>query len=122
MPKLPRWTAFEAERALLHAGFEYLWSKGSHRIYGKGNLRLQYRSTAAWRSIQRLSSRYAKSLTTLADAGITPRVSIRALEPVLSRRSTRPARLLENKRFSLPKITVAPAGWRLYNNRHLLYS
>jgi predicted RNA binding protein YcfA (HicA-like mRNA interferase family) len=45
MPKLPRWTAFEAERALLHAGFEHLWSKGSHRIYGKGNLRLQYRSS-----------------------------------------------------------------------------
>jgi predicted RNA binding protein YcfA (HicA-like mRNA interferase family) len=40
MPKLPRWTATEAERALLHAGFEHLRSKGSHRIYGKGNLRV----------------------------------------------------------------------------------
>jgi predicted RNA binding protein YcfA (HicA-like mRNA interferase family) len=40
MPKLPRWTAAEAERALLGAGFELLRSKGSHRIYGKGILRV----------------------------------------------------------------------------------
>jgi predicted RNA binding protein YcfA (HicA-like mRNA interferase family) len=29
---MPRWTAVEAERALLAAGFELLRSKGSHRI------------------------------------------------------------------------------------------
>jgi len=40
MPKLPRWTASDAERALLLAGFEQLRSKGSHRIYGKGRLRV----------------------------------------------------------------------------------
>ena len=40
MPKLPRWTAIEAERALLGASFELLRSKGSHRIYGKGALRV----------------------------------------------------------------------------------
>ncbi len=40
MPKLPRWTAIEAERALLAGGFELLRSKGSHRIYGKGVLRV----------------------------------------------------------------------------------
>ena len=40
MPKLPRWTAVEAERVLLAAGFELLRSKGSHRIYGKGTLRV----------------------------------------------------------------------------------
>ena len=40
MPKLPRWTASDAERALLLAGFEHLRSKGSHRIYGKGLLRV----------------------------------------------------------------------------------
>lgn len=40
MPRLPRWTAIEAERALLAAGFELLRSKGSHRIYGKGVLRV----------------------------------------------------------------------------------
>lgn len=40
MPKLPRWTAIEAERALLRAGFHQLRSKGSHRIYGKGELRV----------------------------------------------------------------------------------
>jgi hypothetical protein len=67
MPKLPRWKATEAERALLHAGFEHLRSKGSHRIYGKGKSRLLHRSTAARRSIRRSSSRYAKSLTKLAD-------------------------------------------------------
>ena len=35
MPKLPRWTAPEAEKALLAAGFVLLRSKGSHRIYAK---------------------------------------------------------------------------------------
>jgi predicted RNA binding protein YcfA (HicA-like mRNA interferase family) len=40
MPKLPRWTASDAERALLAAGFSHLRSKGSHRIYGKGALRV----------------------------------------------------------------------------------
>jgi predicted RNA binding protein YcfA (HicA-like mRNA interferase family) len=34
MPKLPRWTAIEAERALLDVGFELLRSKESHRNYG----------------------------------------------------------------------------------------
>ena len=36
MRKLPRWTAAEAEKALLDAGFALLRSKGSHRIYLKG--------------------------------------------------------------------------------------
>jgi predicted RNA binding protein YcfA (HicA-like mRNA interferase family) len=40
MPKIPRWTAIQAERALLGAGFEMLRSKGSHRIYGRGILRV----------------------------------------------------------------------------------
>lgn len=40
MPRLPRWTASEAERALLTAGFDLLRSKGSHRIYGKGARRV----------------------------------------------------------------------------------
>ena len=40
MPKLPRWTANDAERTLLRAGFEHLRSKGSHRIYGKGDFRV----------------------------------------------------------------------------------
>jgi predicted RNA binding protein YcfA (HicA-like mRNA interferase family) len=40
MPKLPRWTAPEAEKALLAAGFLLLRSKGSHRIYGKGTRRV----------------------------------------------------------------------------------
>ncbi|GIW56057.1 MAG: hypothetical protein KatS3mg082_2461 [Nitrospiraceae bacterium] len=35
MPRLPRWSAAEAERALLEAGFVLLRSKGSHRIYLK---------------------------------------------------------------------------------------
>ena len=40
MAKLPRWRATEADRALPAAGFEVLRSKGSHRIYGKGALRV----------------------------------------------------------------------------------
>jgi len=40
MARLPRWTAADAESALLAAGFERLRSKGSHRIYGHGSLRV----------------------------------------------------------------------------------
>jgi predicted RNA binding protein YcfA (HicA-like mRNA interferase family) len=36
MPKVPRVTAAEAEAMLLRAGFLWLRSKGSHRIYAKG--------------------------------------------------------------------------------------
>ena len=39
MPKLPRLTAIEAEKLLLQAGFKLIRSKGSHRIYMKGNKR-----------------------------------------------------------------------------------
>jgi predicted RNA binding protein YcfA (HicA-like mRNA interferase family) len=38
MAKLPRWTAADAESASLAAG--WLRSKGSHRIYGHGSLRV----------------------------------------------------------------------------------
>ena len=40
MPKLPRWTAGDAEKALLLAAFEHLRSRGSHRIYGKRQFRV----------------------------------------------------------------------------------
>lgn len=40
MPRLPRWTATDAESALLRAGFDHLRSKGSHRIYQKNDLRV----------------------------------------------------------------------------------
>jgi predicted RNA binding protein YcfA (HicA-like mRNA interferase family) len=40
LAKLPRLTAQEAERLLLKAGFEMVRSKGSHRIYMKGNRRI----------------------------------------------------------------------------------
>ena len=36
MPKVPRLAAAEAESMLLKAGFTWLRSKGSHRIYVKG--------------------------------------------------------------------------------------
>jgi predicted RNA binding protein YcfA (HicA-like mRNA interferase family) len=36
MPRAPRLTAAEAEAMLLKAGFVWLRSKGSHRIYAKG--------------------------------------------------------------------------------------
>ena len=40
MPKLPRLTATEAEARLLRAGFVWLRSKGSHRIYQAGSRRV----------------------------------------------------------------------------------
>jgi predicted RNA binding protein YcfA (HicA-like mRNA interferase family) len=40
MPRLPRWTAAEAEKALLDEGFALLRAKGSHRIYLKGTRRV----------------------------------------------------------------------------------
>jgi predicted RNA binding protein YcfA (HicA-like mRNA interferase family) len=40
MPKLPRLAAAEAEALLMKAGFAWLRSKGSHRIYAKGGRRV----------------------------------------------------------------------------------
>jgi len=40
VPKLPRLTAADAEAMLLKAGFIWLRSKGSHRIYAKGGRRV----------------------------------------------------------------------------------
>ena len=40
MPKLPRLTAVDAEAMLLTAGFVWLRSKGSHRIYAKHHRRV----------------------------------------------------------------------------------
>ena len=40
MPKAPRLNAAEAEARLLKAGFAWLRSKGSHRIYAKGGRRV----------------------------------------------------------------------------------
>jgi predicted RNA binding protein YcfA (HicA-like mRNA interferase family) len=40
MPKLPRLTAEEAEALLLKAGFGWLRSKGSHRIYARSGRRV----------------------------------------------------------------------------------
>ena len=40
MPRLLRLTAKDAEAKLLRAGFEWLRSKGSHRIYRRGGERL----------------------------------------------------------------------------------
>ena len=40
MAKLPRLTAREAEKVLLDAGFAMVRSKGSHRIYMKGEKRV----------------------------------------------------------------------------------
>ena len=40
MPKVPRLTSAEAEAILLKAGFIWLRSKGSHRIYEKGGRRV----------------------------------------------------------------------------------
>jgi len=40
LPKLPRLTPDEAEALLLKAGFVMVRSKGSHRIYIKGMMRI----------------------------------------------------------------------------------
>ncbi|MEE9615179.1 MAG: type II toxin-antitoxin system HicA family toxin [Thermodesulfobacteriota bacterium] len=40
MPKLPRLKAQEAEAMLFKAGFEMIRSKGSHRIYKRGDRRV----------------------------------------------------------------------------------
>jgi predicted RNA binding protein YcfA (HicA-like mRNA interferase family) len=40
MPKVPRLTAAEAEARLLKAGFAWLRSRGSHRIYEKAGRRI----------------------------------------------------------------------------------
>jgi predicted RNA binding protein YcfA (HicA-like mRNA interferase family) len=40
LPKQPRWTAREAEKQLLKAGFELIRTKGSHRIYLKDKNRI----------------------------------------------------------------------------------
>jgi predicted RNA binding protein YcfA (HicA-like mRNA interferase family) len=40
MPEVPRLTAAEAEAILVRAGFVWLRSKGSHRIYAKGGRRV----------------------------------------------------------------------------------
>ncbi|MGC9969726.1 MAG: type II toxin-antitoxin system HicA family toxin [Bryobacteraceae bacterium] len=40
MPKVPRLTAGQAEAMLLQAGFAWLRSKGSHRIYEKRGRRV----------------------------------------------------------------------------------
>ena len=40
MAKLPRLTGQKAEKLLFKAGFEMIRSKGSHRIYKKGDRRI----------------------------------------------------------------------------------
>jgi predicted RNA binding protein YcfA (HicA-like mRNA interferase family) len=40
LPKLPRLTPQEAESMLLKDGYEFIRSKGSHRIYIKGTRRM----------------------------------------------------------------------------------
>lgn len=40
MPKVPRLTGADAEAMLVKAGFLWLRSKGSHRIYAKGGRRV----------------------------------------------------------------------------------
>lgn len=68
MPELPRWTASDAERALLSAGFRLLRSKGSHRIYGKA----AYRVTVPFHAGGTLHPRIVKQvLETIEDASTT---------------------------------------------------
>jgi predicted RNA binding protein YcfA (HicA-like mRNA interferase family) len=67
MPKLPRWTAPDAERALLSSGFALLRSKGSHRVYGQG----RYRVVVPFHAGATLHPRVVKQvLESIADAGV----------------------------------------------------
>jgi len=63
MPKVPRWTAAEAERALLKAGFEHLRSKGSHRINGKASSRV----TVPFHSGESLHPKIVKQVLDIID-------------------------------------------------------
>jgi predicted RNA binding protein YcfA (HicA-like mRNA interferase family) len=63
MPKLPRWTAADAEKALLLASFAHLRSKGSHRIYGKG----QFRVTVPFHSGEILHPKIIKQVLEIID-------------------------------------------------------
>jgi len=59
MPKaLSRLTAKEAEKYLLHAGFELSRQKGSHRIYRKGS----YRMVLPWHQGKILHPKIIKEL------------------------------------------------------------
>jgi predicted RNA binding protein YcfA (HicA-like mRNA interferase family) len=40
LPKIPRWTATDAEKELLKAEFHLLRTKGSHKVYFKNNIRI----------------------------------------------------------------------------------
>ena len=64
MPKLPRWTAQEAERALQLAGFAHLRSKGSHRVYGHLSLRV----TVPFHGLQILHPKIIKQILDMINA------------------------------------------------------
>jgi predicted RNA binding protein YcfA (HicA-like mRNA interferase family) len=72
MPKVPRLTAAEAEAMLLRAGFVWLRSKGSHRIYAKGGRRV----VVPFHSSATLHPKIVKQILEAIDEG-----SIQAIPP-----------------------------------------
>ncbi len=63
MSRTPRLTAQEAESLLLQAGFDFLRSKGSHRIYGNGGLRV----TVPFHSGKTLHPKIVKQVVEIID-------------------------------------------------------
>lgn len=68
MPRARRLKASEAESLLLQAGFELLRSKGSHRIYGKGELRV----TVPFHSGKVLHPRIVKQIVEMIEESRQP--------------------------------------------------
>jgi predicted RNA binding protein YcfA (HicA-like mRNA interferase family) len=66
---MPRWTAAEAEKALLLAGFELLRSKGSHRIYSKR----EFRVTVPFHGAAILHPKIVKQTLEIIDEAAEPR-------------------------------------------------
>jgi predicted RNA binding protein YcfA (HicA-like mRNA interferase family) len=66
MSRAPRLTAQEAESLLMQAGFERLRSKGSHRIYGKGGLRV----TVPFHSGKTLHPKIVKQVLEMIDESL----------------------------------------------------
>ena len=66
MPKLPRLTAERAERMLFKAGFQYIRSRGDHRIYQRDKERF----VLPFHKGKTLHPKIIKSLVELIEAEI----------------------------------------------------
>jgi predicted RNA binding protein YcfA (HicA-like mRNA interferase family) len=76
MPKLPRLTAAEAEALLLKSAFVWLRSKGSHRIYKKGDRRVVVPfhggETLHPKTVKESTGRHQRSFDRVDSSRLTP--------------------------------------------------